>query len=79
LAVVGVVNAIIGLYYYLTVAKVMYVYRSEEEHIPVPVPRVYAVVLALLVVGIIVLAVGANPWLDWATQAARPFFVAGGG
>lgn len=79
LAVVGVVNAIIGLYYYLTVAKVMYVHRSEEEHIPVPVPPIYAVVLAILVMGIIALAVGANPWLNWATQAARPFFVAGAG
>jgi NADH-quinone oxidoreductase subunit N len=78
LAVVGVINAIIGLYYYLTVAKVIYVRRSEQEHIPIPVPRAYAVVLAVMIVGIIALAVGANPWLNWAVLAARPFFVAGG-
>jgi NADH:ubiquinone oxidoreductase subunit 2 (subunit N) len=58
---------------------VIYIHRSEEENIPVPVSRPYAIVLAITVVGIIVLAIGANPWLNWATQAARPFFVAGTG
>ncbi len=77
LAIVGVINAIIGLYYYLTVAKVIYVHRSEEENVAVPVPPAYAIVLAVSVVGIIVLAIGSNPWLTWATQAARPFFLPG--
>ncbi len=35
LAFVGVINAIIGLYYYLTVLKVVYLYRSEHEDRPV--------------------------------------------
>ena len=31
LAVIGVLNSIVGLYYYLTVLKVVYLYRSERD------------------------------------------------
>ena len=37
LAVIGVLNSIIGLYYYLTVLKVVYLYRSEDEEKPIAV------------------------------------------
>ena len=39
LAVVGVLNSIIGLYYYLTVLKVVYLYRSDNEELPMPITR----------------------------------------
>jgi NADH-quinone oxidoreductase subunit N len=74
LAFVGVLNAIIGLYYYLTVLKVVYLYRSEEEDQSVPVPGSYAFVLALLSLAIIVIGTLSAPWFDWALNAAQSLF-----
>ncbi len=74
LAFVGVLNAIIGLYYYLTVLKVVYLYRSEHEDKPVAVPRTYALALGLCVLAIMVIGTLSAPWLAWATRAASSLF-----
>ena len=74
LAFVGVLNAIIGLYYYLTVLKVVYLYRSEEEDKSVPVPTSYAFVLGFLSLAIIVIGTLSAPWFDWAVNAAQSLF-----
>ena len=74
LAFVGVINAIVGLYYYLTVLKVVYLYRSEHENEKIPTPRAYAVALAACVIGIVVLGTWSTPWIDWATRAAGNLF-----
>ena len=73
LAVVGVLNSIIGLYYYLTVLKYVYLYRSDEDEKPVPVTR--SLKLALAVLTFMILFVGAffGPWFNWASQAAAMF------
>jgi len=74
LAVIGVLNAIIGLYYYLTVLKYVYLYRSEDEDKPLPVTRPIKVALAVLTVGIILLGTLFAPWFDFATTAAASIF-----
>jgi NADH-quinone oxidoreductase subunit N len=74
LAVVGVLNSIVGLYYYLTVLKVVYLYRSEEEHVPVPLKGSYALALGVLAVGILLVGTFFAPWFDWATTAAAAMF-----
>ncbi|MFN2176888.1 MAG: NADH-quinone oxidoreductase subunit N [Anaerolineales bacterium] len=74
LAVVGVLNAIIGLYYYLTVLKYVYLYRSEDEDKPLPVTRPIMVALIFLSVGIILLGTLLAPWFDWATTAAASVY-----
>jgi NADH-quinone oxidoreductase subunit N len=74
LAFVGVLNAIVGLYYYLTVLKVVYLYRSEEEDRPIAVPRTYAMALVVCVGAIILIGVLSGPWLDWASTAAQSLF-----
>lgn len=74
LAVVGVLNSIIGLYYYLTVLKVAYLYRSEDEDKPLPVPRSYGVALAVLAIGIVLIGTFFAPWFAWSTQAAAAMF-----
>lgn len=74
LAVIGVLNSIIGLYYYLTVLKVVYLYRSERDHERIPVSRPYAVALWLCAAGIIVMGTVAAPWFTWATAAAHGLF-----
>jgi NADH-quinone oxidoreductase subunit N len=74
LAFVGVINAIIGLYYYLTVLKVVYLYRSEDEDKPLAVPRTYALALAVCLLAIVAIGTLSAPWLAWATQAASSLF-----
>lgn len=74
LAVIGVINAIIGLYYYLTVLKVVYLYRSENDDKPITVTRPYAIALAVLSIGIILIGSVFAPWFEWATKAAESIF-----
>ena len=74
LAFLGVLNSIVGLYYYLTILKVVYLYRSEDEDKPVPVPGVYAA--ALGVCALLIVAIGAlsGPWLEWALRVTGGLF-----
>ncbi|PJF40912.1 MAG: NADH-quinone oxidoreductase subunit N [Chloroflexi bacterium] len=75
LAVVGVLNAIVALYYYLVVIKVMYVDRSEDEDKPIPVGRQYVWVLwATSLIVIVLGTVGAQTVYDWAARGAMGLF-----
>jgi NADH-quinone oxidoreductase subunit N len=74
LAIVGVLNSIIGLYYYLTVLKYVYLYRSEDEKKPLPVTRPYAVALIVLTIGIILVGSLLAPWYSWSATAAAAIF-----
>lgn len=74
LAFVGVLNAIIGLYYYMTVLKVVYLYRSDQDNVPISVPRAFGIGLGLCVLAIIVIGSLSAPWLDWAVQAAQSLY-----
>jgi NADH-quinone oxidoreductase subunit N len=77
LAVVGVLNAIIGLYYYLTVLKYVYLYRAdnpEDEQKPLPISRPCTIALVVLAAGIILIGTLFGPWFHWAGQAANALF-----
>ncbi len=74
LAMVGVLNSIIGLYYYLSVLKVVYLYRSDDENKPLPLPRSISVALLVLTLGIILIGTLFTPWFNWAIQAAKGMF-----
>lgn len=77
LAIVGILNSIIGLYYYLNVLKYIYLYRMEnqdEDQHPIPMSRPVAVALVLLVVGILLLGTLFGPWFSLATKAATSLF-----
>ncbi len=74
LAVIGVLNAIVGLYYYLIVLKVIYLYRSEDEDKPIQVTRPYAIALVILTAGIILVGTLFAPWFAWSTSAAATLF-----
>jgi NADH-quinone oxidoreductase subunit N len=71
---IGVLNSIVGLYYYLIVLKVVYLYRSEEEEIPVPISRPYTLALGILVIGIILIGTVFAPWFSWSDTAAAALF-----
>jgi len=74
LAVIGILNSIVGLYYYLTVLKVVYLYRSEDEGKPLPVTRPYATALIVLTIGIILIGTVFAPWFSASTTAAAALF-----
>ncbi|MBE9524619.1 MAG: NADH-quinone oxidoreductase subunit N [Chloroflexi bacterium] len=74
LAFVGVLNSIVGLYYYLVVLKHVYLYRSESENIPVPITRSYQIALTVLSAGIILLGAFFGPWVNWTSLAASVLF-----
>jgi NADH-quinone oxidoreductase subunit N len=74
LAIVGVLNAIVGLYYYMTILKVVYLYRSEDEQVAVVISRPAAVALVLCSLLIIGIGTISGPWLDLAVEAAKALF-----
>lgn len=74
LAFIGVINSIFGLYYYLTVLKVVYLYRSDDDNQPLPISRPYALALGILSFGIILIGTFFGPWYNWATAAVSSIF-----
>lgn len=74
LVVVGILNSIVGLYYYLVILKMVYVKPAPEGASAIPIPRAYGFALGLLCIGIILVGVVAAPWLNWATSAGTALF-----
>jgi len=77
LAVVGILNSIFGLYYYLNILKYIYLYRMEnqdEDQHPVPVSRPVAVALTILVIGVLLIGTLFGPWFGFANHAALNLF-----
>lgn len=77
LVIVGIINSIIGVYYYLNALKYVYLYRmpdqDEEDH-PVPMTRPYAIALAVLMIGVILIGTVFAPWFSWSDAAALNLF-----
>jgi NADH-quinone oxidoreductase subunit N len=74
LAAIGILNAFIALYYYLSIIKYMYLYRSDDEDTPIPVSRAAQIGLSVSVFFIIFLGIYAGPAYDWTRAAANSFF-----
>lgn len=74
LAMVGVLNSIVGLYYYLTVLKVVYLYRSDNDDQPVPISRPYVIALSVLTLGIIIIGTLFGPWFNWSADVVSAVF-----
>jgi NADH-quinone oxidoreductase subunit N len=74
LAFVGVLNAIVALYYYLNVLKVVYLYRSEEESRSIPMTRPWTIALVVCVFGVLLLGAFFGPWYNWSLTAAAGIF-----
>jgi NADH-quinone oxidoreductase subunit N len=72
LVVIGVLNAIISLYYYLIVARVMYLEEPPSEE-PVPVPVLSTIVVLVTGLGVALMGFVSAPFLYWATRAAETF------
>jgi NADH-quinone oxidoreductase subunit N len=77
LAVLGILNSIFGLYYYLNVLKYIYLYRMEnqdEDQHPVPVSPPVALALVVLVIGVLLVGTVFAPWFGFASNAALNLF-----
>jgi len=77
LVIVGILNSIIGVYYYLNAIKYVYLYRmqnEDEEKHPIPLTRPYAIALAVLAIGVILVGTVFAPWFSWSNAAALNLF-----
>ena len=77
LVVIGILNSIIGVYYYLNVMKYVYLYRLEgedEDKHPVALTRPYAIALVVLALGVILLGTVFAPWFGYSNVAALNLF-----
>ncbi len=73
LAVVGVLNSIIGLYYYLIVLKVAYLDEPKGEKAITP-NRPQTATLVVSIVLVLILGVVIAPWYNWAASGAGGLF-----
>jgi NADH-quinone oxidoreductase subunit N len=77
LVIVGIINSVIGVYYYLNVLKYVYLYRmpneDEESHL-IPLTRPYAIALVVLTIGVILIGTVFAPWFNWSDAAALNLF-----
>ncbi len=74
LAFIGVLNSIVGLYYYLTVLKHVYLFRSDDEAKPLEISRPYSIALTILILGIILVGTIFGPWFNISTTIASSLF-----
>jgi len=77
LVVVGILNSILGVYYYLNAMKYVYLYRmpnEDEEKHPIPLTRPYAIALVILTIGVILVGTVFAPWFSWSDAAALNLF-----
>ena len=71
LALIAVTNAIIALYYYLVVIKVMYVDVGPDDDVAIGIPRVYGWSLGITALVVILLGtIAVTPIYNWAILGA---------
>jgi NADH-quinone oxidoreductase subunit N len=73
LVLLAAVLTVVALFYYLLVAKQMYI-EAPVRPAPVPVPPALILVLAVSAVAVVVLGLYPGPLLDSALRAAAPLF-----
>lgn len=77
LVIVGILNSVVGVYYYLNAMKYVYLYRmpnEDEENHPIPLTRPYMIALVVLTLGVILVGTVFAPWFSWSDAAALNLF-----
>jgi NADH-quinone oxidoreductase subunit N len=77
LVVIGILNSVVGVYYYLNAMKYVYLYSmpdQDEENHPLPLTRPYVIALAVLAIGVILIGTVFAPWFGWSDAAALNLF-----
>lgn len=75
LVLVGIFNAVIGLYYYLVVLKVIYLGRAEDESPIRGIKLTWRLALVVSIIGILVLGFWYAPWFQWAQGATGAIWI----
>lgn len=70
LAILGIINSVIALYYYLRVMKVMYVDQPAGSVKSGKLPMVWVVALGVCIFGVVLLGVVYSPWYNFISLAA---------
>jgi NADH-quinone oxidoreductase subunit N len=70
LAIIGVLNSIVALYYYLVVIKIMWVDEGKDEDKLIPIPAAMAWTLGITTIVVILLGVLPAPIIGWARDGA---------
>jgi NADH-quinone oxidoreductase subunit N len=73
LAVIGVLNSVVSLYYYARIVKTMYLDDPGEGFTPIRVPRLYTIVLLLLAIPTVLLGFQFG-WLDRLSSYSQRIF-----
>jgi NADH-quinone oxidoreductase subunit N len=77
LVVIGILNSIVGVYYYLNVMKYVYLYRMEnedEDKHPIGITRPSMIALVVLVLGVILIGTVFAPWFGFSNSGALNLF-----
>ncbi len=74
LALIGIILAFVALYYYLGIVKYMYLYRSDEEEVAIPVSRAAKIGLVVSIFFVIYFGIFAGPAFELTREAAAAFF-----
>ncbi len=77
LVALGVINSVVGVFYYLNVMKYVYLYRMEgeqESRHPIQLTTAYTVALVVLVAAVILVGTVFAPWFGLSNAAAVTLF-----
>ena len=77
LVVIGILNSVVGVFYYLNVLKYVYLFRMEGEQEasqPIRLTRPYTLALVVLLAGVILIGTVFAPWFDLSNVAALTLF-----
>jgi NADH-quinone oxidoreductase subunit N len=75
LVLVGIFNAVVGLYYYLNILKVMYLHPPVEEKEVKPVTPAWRLALWVCIAGILLIGFWFAPWYTWAQAATSAIWI----
>jgi NADH-quinone oxidoreductase subunit N len=73
LVFIGAILTVVALYYYLLVARRMYIEAPERPE-PLPVPGVLAVAIAVCAIGVVGMGVYPAPWVAMTQRIAATLF-----
>jgi len=72
LVIIGLINIVISMYYYLVVVKKMYI-SPPTDHRPIPLSAPMKAVVYATVVGTVALGVYPKPFIEWAVASTSLF------
>ena len=73
LVFLGALLTVVALYYYLLVARRMYI-EAPDRRDPVPVPGLLGVAIGVCALGVVGIGVYPGPWVDFAMRVASTLF-----